>query len=180
MLKIETRFDRYNEDLVNARLDALPPSWRARALRYMPFDARLRSAIGYTLLAELLKDAYDLAPLPLVTDVHGKPYFENSPLHFSISHCQNAVAVIVEEQPVGLDVQDILYDARPALRARIAAPLSPDELDDRALTALWTQKEASAKLDGRGLSIGLEHLPLQEHRLETRFFEHFALTVARL
>ena len=81
-----------SEEALDALLAALPPTWRARAERYKPFEARLRSAVGYTLLAHILRERYDLDDLPAVDiDEHGKPFLVDSPLHFSISHCQHSI-----------------------------------------------------------------------------------------
>lgn len=180
MLSIETDLSHDDEATLRERIAVLPPSWQARILRKKPFDARLRSAVAYTLLSRILRETYRLTALPaLLEDAHGKPYLEGTPLHFSISHCHAAVACIAEDTPVAVDVQDILYDRCDRLKARIAAPHDPRGFDDRALTALWTQKEASAKLDGRGLTIPLDTLPLSTHRLETTDHGEFILTIAR-
>ncbi len=202
-LLIETDLARYDVAAVDALLAALPPSWRARAARYTPFAARLRSALGYTLLARLLHEQYGIEALPpIATNEHGKPFLVDCPLHFSISHGNAAVACAVDERPIGLDVQDILTDISPALAARIAAPLDengcisektakllalpacrarckPDDLTPIELTRLWTQKEASAKLDGRGLKIGLEYLPIKEHTIKTTEHHAYILSVCK-
>ena len=179
MLRIETDLDRFTEADLQAMLDTLPPSWQARVLRKKPLKSRLQSAIGYTLLRTILQEHYGTAQLPAIyTDEHGKPHFENSDLYFSISHCHVAVACIVEDYPVAIDVQSLLTDISPALAARIAAPLDPSALSTQELTALWTQKEASAKLDGRGLTIGLEQLPLSTHTIRTVEYPTFILSVA--
>lgn len=169
MLKIETNLRRYDDAWLQKALAALPPTWRARAERYKPFASRLQSTVAYTLLMQILQEDFGVTSLPAITtDTYGKPRFVDSPLHFSISHCKTAAAVIVEEHPVGIDIQDILEDISPALAARIAAPRSPEDMSPRDLTALWTKKEASAKLEGKGLKLGLEKLPLGDHIIETR------------
>ena len=181
MLRIETDLDRFGEADLQPMLDRLPPSWQARILRKKPLRSRLQSAIGYTLLRNILCDHYRIASLPdVVTDEHGKPHFENSGLYFSISHCRAAVACVVEEHPVAVDVQDLLTDISPALAARIAAPRDPSAMSVQDLTALWTQKEASAKLDGRGLRIRLENLPLPGHKTETAFFSQYCISIAKI
>ena len=179
MLRIETDLDRFTQADLQAMLDSLPPSWQARVLRKKPPRSRLQSVIGYTLLQTILREDCNVATLPvIVTGDHGKPYFENSNLYFSLSHCNAAVACVVEEYPVAVDVQDLLTDIFPALAARIAAPHDPSAMSTQELTALWTQKEASAKLDGRGLAIGAEHLPLKGHRVESVIYPAFILSIA--
>lgn len=178
MVFIETNFTDYEHHL-EERLRALPPTWRARAERYKPFEKRLRSTVGYTMLALILQKLYEEETLPdIQTDEHGKPYFVDYPLYFSISHCKAAVACVVDMVPVAVDVQDMLTDISPALAARIAAPNDAATLSAAELTARWTQKEASAKLDGRGIAIGLEQLPLDGHALTSTMCEAYCLTLA--
>ncbi|MBQ3998513.1 MAG: 4'-phosphopantetheinyl transferase superfamily protein [Paludibacteraceae bacterium] len=85
---------------------------------------------------------------------HGKPYLENGP-YFSISHCKEGIAVAVDEQPIGIDIEGI----RHASADLIERVLSEDERlkvkgewdKDRAFTRLWTQKEAVVKMEGTGI-----------------------------
>lgn len=179
MLKLETDLHRYDEGAVERLIAVLPPSWQARVTRKKRFAARRQSAIAYTLLSQILREGYGISALPAIaTNEYGKPFFENSPLFFSISHCMKAVVVLVEERPVGVDVQELLEDISPALAARIAAPRDPAAMTPTELTALWTQKEASAKLDGKGLSVGLESLPLHEHIIHTEDLDFGILSIA--
>ena len=176
MLLLETELDRFTEADLQSMLDALPPSWQERVTRKKPLRSRLQSAIGYTLLCSILQEHFGITVLPAIyTDEYGKPFFKDCDLFFSISHCDAAVVCAVEKHPVAVDVQELLHDPHGRLKARIGAPPT---LDNRALTALWTQKEASAKLDGRGLRIPLAALPLPHHILETSDHEAFFLSVA--
>ncbi len=178
MLLIETALT-HDSAALDAMITALPPSWQARITRKKPHFSRVQSAVAYTMLADILQTHYGISTLPaILADENGKPSFEQCPLYFSISHCQTAVAVIVEDHPVGLDVQDVFTKISPALAARIAAPHDPAAMTAVELTALWTQKEASAKLDGGGLSLGLATLPLPHHTLTTQTYDGFVVTVA--
>lgn len=96
---------------------------------------------------------------------YGKPYLKNGP-EFSISHCKNAIAVAVDERPIGIDVESIRpYNESLALRVMNEAEMKEIEeaaelpcegagdLDMKALafTRIWTQKEAVLKLRGTGI-----------------------------
>ncbi len=178
MLLLETNLSLFGEEELQQMLDTLPPTWKERVTRKKPFVARLQSAIGYTLLRRILTEHFGLTALPAIyTNDYGKPFLKDCELFFSISHCNAAVACIVEDHPVAVDVQDILHDPSGRLKARIGAP--PD-LDDIALTALWTKIEASAKLDGRGLGLPLTALPKKEHVLDAIYRNTFIITIARI
>ncbi|MBE6629550.1 MAG: 4'-phosphopantetheinyl transferase superfamily protein [Ruminococcaceae bacterium] len=94
---------------------------------------------------------------------NGKPYFEGSPVQFSISHTGTLVAVAVSKNhPVGLDIEKI----RP-LREKFAAryfsereqtEFANSDDPDTTLIRLWTAKEAVGKYHGTGLSGDLREI----------------------
>ena len=97
----------------------------------------------------------DLVEIPKYRDIdfryneHGKPYWENGP-YFSISHCKAGIAVAVDDQPIGIDIETI----RHADEELIARTMNEEErigMDERKFTRLWTRKEAVVKAQGVGI-----------------------------
>jgi len=88
---------------------------------------------------------------------HGKPYWDNGP-YFSISHCKEGIAVAIDDQPIGIDIEAIRHADEDLIartmnekeRSLIANHQSPIE-SARAFTRLWTQKEAIVKAQGVGI-----------------------------
>ena len=89
----------------------------------------------------------------------GKPYFASRDLFFSISHAKDTVAVALSDTPVGIDIEFI--DERRDILSLSRRFFAPDEhkalsetagspIDD--FFALWTKKEALAKITGEGLA----------------------------
>ena len=89
----------------------------------------------------------NLSEWTLAHRANGAPYFENNPyLHLSISHSNGWVALIVDEKPVGIDIQtfsknikagqDYFRNAREAAFAE----------DETALHLIWGAKEAFYKM----------------------------------
>ena len=89
----------------------------------------------------------------------GKPYFASRDLFFSISHAKDTVAVTLSNTPVGIDIEFI--DERRDILSLSRRFFAPDEhkalseaagspIDD--FFALWTKKEALAKITGEGLA----------------------------
>ena len=84
---------------------------------------------------------------------NGKPYFENHPIHFSISHCNGFAACIINSmQPVGIDIE-LIQDrvakvAHKFLHAteqeKIKSLLDKDQLEQ--YTFFWAAKEAMYKM----------------------------------
>ena len=80
---------------------------------------------------------------------HGKPYIPDGP-YFSISHCKEGIAVAIDDQPIGIDIEGIRH-ADEELIARVMNEEERVEMDDRMFTRLWTQKEAIVKAEGVGI-----------------------------
>ena len=119
-------------------------------------DGRSGHEVGWELLAELyLKKTGDPLPPIQVAD-RGKHYFENSSLHFSISHTKAHAFCALSERPIGIDAEEIDRKINLRLADKILSPVEKlrfDAAPDKhtALLRLWVLKEAAAKLSGEGL-----------------------------
>ena len=111
---------------------------------------------GRELLAKLYREVTgDEIPEIAVAD-RGKPYFVDSPWHFSISHTKRHVFCALSDGEVGIDAEEMDREMNPKLAEKI---LSPGEMSryeaaadkGSALLRLWVLKEAAAKLSGEGL-----------------------------
>ena len=96
----------------------------------------------------------------LQRDARGKPQVAAPPgWHFSLSHSQDAVALALGRQPVGIDIEPRGRKARwAALAQRQFHGAEVQQLEARpdagfaaAALALWTAKEAWAKATGLGV-----------------------------
>lgn len=96
-------------------------------------------------------------PLPLIlTTPRGKPYFENSPWHFSISHTQFHAFCVLSKENVAIDAEELSRKVELRLAEKILSPREKAQFDaapdkQRALLAFWVLKEAALKLSGEGL-----------------------------
>ena len=110
----------------------------------------------YNVLDERMKGLMD----EWVYNEHGKPSFTPSLLHsftpyFSISHCKQGIAVAIDDQPIGIDIEGIRH-ADDDLIERVMSEgerlgINDERLADRMFTRLWTQKEAVVKAEGVGI-----------------------------
>jgi len=142
------------------------PEWRREiVLRYKHEQGRKESALSYVLLCELLKENYGVNEMPVfVYGEHGKPRLEgHENIHFNMSHCKEAVACVVSDEDVGVDIECLgrLYDRNGNLRDSLARyTLSDEEYNtvmnsddpDAEFSMLWTKKEALLKLTGEGIT----------------------------
>ena len=98
-----------------------------------------------------------LSDLTLLRTPQGKPYLEGDRLFLSISHTEQLWGCVVAPCPVGLDLQAPRPVAWESIARRFFTSEEQCFLQDHPdqFFALWTAKEAFAKLDGRGLGMGL-------------------------
>jgi 4'-phosphopantetheinyl transferase len=94
----------------------------------------------------------------------GKPFLINIPdLHFSLSHTGREVALVFSRSPVGFDMEksgrqtDFLTLAKRFFTAtEVAAIVAAGNDGGPCFLELWTAKEAILKLEGTGISGGLD------------------------
>lgn len=86
----------------------------------------------------------------------GKPYFVDSPWHFSISHTPRRAFCVLSDHPVGIDAEERDRNINLRLAEKILSPgekAQYEAAEDKRLALLkfWVLKEAAAKLTGEGL-----------------------------
>lgn len=149
--------DSLTEEMVEEALADLP-SWRLeKALAYKRPRDRFLCAQAYHLLKYALYEEYGYdGDFTFEYGPAGKPSLKERPdIHFNISHCHGCVCCVVSSSPVGIDVEDILYD-----EALIESVCSESELEmlaaserpDIEFTKLWAMKESLLKLSGEGIA----------------------------
>lgn len=166
---------------------------REVALRYKFTFGRFTCLKSYVMLQQLVQEVLaetDERWLPLqerlkewngnfVFNEHDKPFMQNAlgerieGIDFSISHCKNAIAVVLSDRPVGVDVESF----RHAENALLRRTMNPEEQEEvrtaadpaEAFTRFWTRKEAVLKLRGTGLVDNLHEVltNIEDIQLET-------------
>lgn len=121
---------------------------------------RITSRQGHRAGRKLLEKLYaervgGQMPAILVTE-RGKPYFEGSNLHFSISHSKHHVFCVLSHTNVAIDAEEMDREIDLQLAQKILSPAEKvryEACGDKraALLKLWVLKEAAAKLSGEGL-----------------------------
>lgn len=116
---------------------------------------------------------------------HGKPVLRDFPdIHFNISHCKNAFAVIVSKNPVGIDIESF-RPCKSALLQRTmnageTADILASDMPERRFTEYWTRKEAVLKLRGCGIAGDLHTVLHGKEFIETHVNEEkrYAFSIA--
>jgi 4'-phosphopantetheinyl transferase len=159
---------------------ALAPDELERRDRLREGDARLRFADSRGCLRAILAGHLGAAPAALAFSYgpHGRPELaagQRGDLDFSVAHSAGLIAIAVAAGlAVGIDVEERRPRARvERLADRILAPserdgfrgLDPDGLQ-AAFIDLWCMKEACSKLVGRGLTLPMTAIGIDDPAAE--------------
>ena len=177
-----------SEQEIARLLPLVSPQRREQALRYTHMFGQYCCLKSYEMLQQLLTSCrYPIShspsgrpiaalPRPINTPIflyneHGTPYLEDGP-YFSISHCKQGIAVVVSDQPVGIDIEGMRKVDDGLVRktmntqeqAQIAAAANPEQ----EFIRLWTRKEAYVKMQGTGIISDMHEILQNTHALQWR------------
>ena len=129
---------------------------------FCKLDGRTGHEAGRQLLRDLYlqKTGEDLPEIRITE--RGKPYFPDSPWHFSISHTSRHAFCVLSRNNVGLDAEELDRKINLKLADKVLSPWEKAQFDtaenpEKALLTFWVLKEAAAKLSGEGLRIYPNH-----------------------
>ena len=125
-------------------------------LAYCTLEGETGHEAGRRLLRELYREATGEDLPPILKTPRGKPYFENSPWYFSISHTKHHAFCVLARENIAIDAEELHRKVQPTLSERVLsaaekAQFAVAEDQKRALLTFWVLKEAAAKLTGEGL-----------------------------
>ena len=153
----------------------LPPERREKIKRFRFEPDKIRSLVAGVMLQEEL-NAYtvdkDASRFALKEGEHGKPYLSGADdFHFSISHAGEYVALVIDDHPIGIDVEKVqiresvarrFYSKREQEEIRIMqeadAKQGSGNRAEIAFTKIWTGKEAYLKHNGNGITNALAEI----------------------
>ena len=172
MIYLYDTLENYSDEQYLKHLNALPAWRREKALQYKKLDDRKRSVLAFVLLQRALREEYGITEIPeFVYNEFGKPSLPNLPIHFSLSHCKDAVACAVSDHNIGIDVESIVpYNPDVARRVCTADELEMlKQSDDKDVDfiKLWTAKEAISKYEGMGLSLPFSEIRILKYLTST-------------
>lgn len=170
MIYLYDTFENYSDEKYLKHLNALPAWRREKALQYKKLDDRKRSVLAFVLLQYALREEYVITEVPeFVYNEFGKPSLPNLSIHFSLSHCKDAVACAVFDRNIGIDVESIVpYNPDVARRVCTVGELKMLEQSsnkDVEFIKLWTVKEAISKYEGMGLSLPFSEIDTMNYLL---------------
>lgn len=132
------------------------PSEKQSRLRMLPEQVLRERICSDALARQTISDFSGIPSNEIIFSKtgNGKPYCEQTALHFNISHSYGLVCCGISEVPIGVDVEHIRRIS-PALKNMLSAEEQtyirslPDKNGgDQAFLSLWTMREAIVKCDG--------------------------------
>ena len=125
-------------------------------LAFCALEGRSGHKAGRWLLSALYRHETGDALPPICIKERGKPYFEDSPYHFSITHTQKHAFCVLSQKNVGIDAEELDRRINLHLAPKILSPgeyaqYEASEDKKKTLLTFWVLKEAQVKLTGEGL-----------------------------
>ncbi len=137
-------------------------------LRYIEYDENmspkerhnLEHCSAYDLLTNMLKKYFEIVNPTILKTENGKPYIENSNVHFSISHTNGLVACVVSDMPIGVDAEKLLTKSTEEIQKFAKRFFVENEFNllkkgnfsSTEFFKIWTGKEATIKKHGSTMS----------------------------
>ena len=191
-VKIFDHMEECTEEEVLRLLPLVSEQRREQALRYKHTFGRYCCLKSWLMLYDLIGEGLPVTGYGEWSyNEHGKPYIKGGP-YFSISHCKEGIAVAVNDQPIGIDIEAIRHAEQDLIERTMNADerlaISDERDRDRVFTRLWTQKEAVVKMLGTGiesfeqlqhiLSGSRDHETPWPHKIETIEKENYIYSIA--
>lgn len=132
---------------------------KERIARYRFESDKIRCVIAELLVRYLLWTQYgmDAQTLTICHSEYGKPYFENSKIHFNLSHSGDWVVCAMGDSEMGVDVEAIRPMDFPSVYRAFSkneiAQLNKEDIEQYPdlFYQIWTLKESYVKYLGLGL-----------------------------
>ncbi|WP_293896510.1 4'-phosphopantetheinyl transferase superfamily protein [Sporocytophaga sp.] len=134
----------------------------------MPLDIQ-GHLFGKILLKKIFENYYNTENIlnQLEYNKYGRPYISNSTINFSISHSEQFSAVAVSNGfPIGIDIEKMkeisFCDFKTLFTESEWNVILTSANPLKTFYVYWTKKESTAKADGRGLSIPLNEILIED------------------
>jgi 4'-phosphopantetheinyl transferase len=149
------------------------PSRRKINAFFRSSDAQ-RSLFGELLIRRLICEKLNIRnkDLQISFEDKGKPFIQNYPVHFNMSHSGVWVVAAISAKPVGIDIEQMKRNRLEVARRFFTEEEFQDLMDtpepDRTdhFYSLWTLKESYLKAVGRGLTLSLNSFAVKTEQGE--------------
>ena len=148
------------------------PQERAERIKRMKAEKSRQQSMAAGLLLEygLREMGFQGKKLTFLKNPDGKPYIKELPeFYYSLSHSGEYAALVIDEYPVGIDIEETKERSRK-LAERFFSDEEKEVLlnqwSDEAFTRFWTRKESFLKATGFGMRMPLDGFSTVKERVE--------------
>lgn len=140
----------------------------------------IRTLIGEILIRTIIAEELGIKNIKFHKNQYGKPYLIDHPkFNFNISHSGNFVTCVVDDKPIGIDIEELRYIeyediAEGFFTISEFCYIIKQNLNSQLskFYELWTLKESYIKCCGQGLSI-----PLKSFSVEIQKYENIKVII---
>lgn len=124
-------------------------------------------------LTRNLKKVFRISDIKIDYTSNGKPFLKNvKNIHFSISHCDDLLVIVIDNKNIGVDVERIRdYDLKINNIIKYNAKSNEDFFRE------WTKREAVIKLKGLALR-DINSLNYTGINFKIRRYKNYIITIA--
>jgi len=153
-----------SEEITSDLLKLVSEESREKFYKFHFLEDSLRSLYGEIIVRNFVSQHFKIKneEIHILKNKYGKPYIENVPVHFNISHSGSWIACGISDQNIGIDIEK-MKETNLGIAKRFFCDkeyellISKKEEDRMELFyLLWTLKESYIKWMGTGLSTGLD------------------------
>lgn len=111
----------------------------------------IEKVAGEYAISKVFADVFGIRDIKI--NCQGKPYLEDFPYHFNLSHSGDWILLAVGETPVGADIEEITK-IRQKVMENYFSQSEQDQVAKQgtdAFFAIWTRKESYVKYTGEGM-----------------------------
>ncbi len=148
-----------HDDRYSKYLDVLSEQRQRKVGSYKFTKDKNLSILSFILLRYALYWEYRICDSPITAiNKFGKPYLKDSELQFNISHCNSGLGCVIDNDPVGIDIQD--YDEKliDIAESFLTYKELKKALSIKQICRYWSLKEAYGKFYGTGLHYGFSNM----------------------
>lgn len=165
------KIEKLMEEELHIAMQLLPKERTDRIKRMKQKKSQIQSISAGLLLEYALQEiGLTGKTLTFLKNEDGKPYIKEYPnLWYNLSHSGEYVALAVDEQPIGVDIERIRRDHQKLVKRFFSeeeALSLADHWSDEVFTKLWTRKESYIKATGYGMRMPLDGFSTLEEQVK--------------
>lgn len=152
----------------NILLNGISLKKRKELEKFKNVKDKLRGGLGEILLRKVLVTEYNFRSedIKFTFNDYAKPFLEGQNIQFNISHSGNWVVLAVDDNLIGIDVEevkDINYEEilGSILNDNEFSYIKNSNSKLKTFYTLWTLKESYIKMIGKGMSIPLKSFTIK-------------------